>query len=186
MVIPTWKTRLRDWMLRFIPSTFKATRLPEISELALVSYRMELTVDQFRVNQKNIIKLTKMFHGAPDPWVAQLIRDMEESDTVSMLKWSDAVQGLPVFLDSPFTNLITQNRDEVTYTEWVLWYADDSIEILRPYYTSGWSNEDGSCKFSISQADPMPNGVVRAAQLTRGAFDNENGTYGVAWGLYHV
>ena len=186
MFIPTWRTRLREWLLRFTPPKFNKTPLPQASELAVVSYLIEAKTQEFREPETMRADTLALFEGASEAWLYRLLRDVEDSDTPPPLTWSLAVTGLPTTLESLFTNLISRDRDEISYTEWVLWYVDGRMEVLSPEPTIGWSNEGGVERFITRSPEPMPEGVVKAAQLTRGAFDNENGTYGVVWALYHV
>lgn len=186
MFVPTWRTRLREWPMRFTPSKFKKTPLPQLSDLVTTSHLIEERVqglNDINTRRENTVAL---FEGAPEPWLHRLLRDVRDNDTSPLFNWSLAVEGLPPSLESPFANLISECRDDISYTEWVLWYLDGRMEILTPEHSIGWSNEDGSCRFVTRSPKAMPEGVVKAAQLTRGAFDNERGTYGVVWVLYHV
>lgn len=119
-------------------------------------------------------------------WVEELTAHVIYTDPVLLPTWDDTdeLSTIPDVLDAPFSCMMSDYGDRIYNTEWVLFFEDQRIETVLPTPSAGWSNVGGITRYVKVAPDPMPVGVVRAIQITRGSNSDSEGVFGALWYLY--
>lgn len=119
-------------------------------------------------------------------WVSQVVNEALGCNSLeSIPKWEQA-EPLPETMDCEFTDIITPIRDDLSYTEWVIWTKEGDVEILKPTQSIGWSNANihQEPKLELYLPDKMPVGVTKAVKVTHGFYRNLSTMDGVCINLY--
>lgn len=138
-------------------------------------------------------RIRRFFTGCPDVWLNNLL----EQATVSPAQecptlWPEGFK-IPELLDAPSTTWSGHVVAIKQYTEWVLWHADGRVEVITPKPTSGeWGTNYKLHPVELGDPQgvyhndilPIPDTVVRACKITRGAYENQFKSYGVSWDLF--
>lgn len=132
-------------------------------------------------------RIRKLFEGTPEEWLTKIVSSAFYSPASSLPSNFKNADPLPEVLDAPAYTWSGSMVDIEQWTEWVLWYEDGHVEVVRPAPTSGqWgSNYAHESRGEYNSAPlPMPENVVKAARVSRGVYIKNNCSYGVSWKLF--
>lgn len=114
-----------------------------------------------------------------------LLNEMQYANALMCDTWDTrcSVPDIPDELDAPFENTIITAAERLSYTVWVLWF-DDRVEIVKPYPNRGIYRSNCETFESNEKADPMPDGVLKAAKIKIGVVESGNTLKGYQWLLF--
>ena len=130
-------------------------------------------------------RLENFFSGATG--VERIINEAMRSPKDGLpMNWEQAAD-LPGQLDAPAEQWDGSCVDIRRSTVWVLWHLGGRVEVIRPEPTSGdWGSNYAHSDSGEFSAAPlaMPSSVLRACQISVGAYCSNHCTHGVSWRLY--
>lgn len=91
---------------------------------------------------------------------------------------------LPKVMNAPFETVETRYANRMSYTVWVLWMNDRSVEVVVPKQNIGRLLSGSELIHVNDPADKMPDGVMRAARIIIGTELVDNSLRGCRWEFY--
>ncbi len=99
--------------------------------------------------------------------------------------WRRANPRMPSHLDAPAKTHLDVSSNIKTYTQWILIFSDGRVSLRTPEPTSGKELIHGNePREYAGTLRPMPEKVIRAVKVTRGAYERNGKTFGIKWELF--
>lgn len=139
------------------------------------------TIDKYLLTRA---KIHNVFSEVSDSYVNRMLQHAKNQRSNEMPYRWDTAKPLPDVMEGYFQNCLTETREDISLTEWILFDKNGNSTIINPSLSVGWSNVGGKRTFIRNTPDTMPSYAVRAIRVTLGARNTYYGTEGIRWELF--